>query len=144
MEEMDLDDKIEAYLLKKLSAAEAAAFAGQMAADPALKKQVQLHRLGLEILEAVEEEEWRAKIKEWEAASPSEDLLDEKIPSTLPWLKIVMGLLAGLLLLFGINKFRGKSPVEEKPIPNTTDSTALLPDTNKASGKMLPLKDTVA
>lgn len=141
---MDLDDKIEAYLLKKLSAEEAAAFAEQIAADPALKKRVQLHRLGLEILDAVEEEGWRAKIKEWEAVSPSEDLLDEKTPSSLPWLKIVMGLLAGLLILFGITKFRGKSPVEEKPIPNTKDSTALLPDTNKASGKILPLKDIVA
>ncbi len=65
---MEQQEKIEQYLRGKMSPGETAAFENEVAADPALARELELQRLERELLLQVEAEALRAKIRELRAA----------------------------------------------------------------------------
>ncbi len=65
MADEQLTDKIEAWLKGKLPTAEAAAFQAEVAADPALAEQVELHRLTLRAREHLSEQRLQQNVLAW-------------------------------------------------------------------------------
>ncbi len=65
MTEEQLYHKIEAYLFGELPPEEAEAFARQIGEDPALARQVELHRLEHDAMEVLLERELRENLQEW-------------------------------------------------------------------------------
>lgn len=65
MADEQLTDKIEAWLKGNLPTAEAAAFQAEVAADPALAEQVDLHRLTLRAMERLSEQHLQQNVLTW-------------------------------------------------------------------------------
>ena len=66
MNEKELYDKIEAYLREDLSAADKKAFDAEIASNPLLAEQVEMHRFEWDGMEVILENDLRAKMVQWQ------------------------------------------------------------------------------
>ncbi len=66
MNEKELYDKIEAYLREDLSAADKKAFDAEIASNPQLAEQVEMHRFEWDGMEVILENDLRAKMAQWQ------------------------------------------------------------------------------
>ncbi|MEI7587273.1 tetratricopeptide repeat protein [Runella sp.] len=65
MANQQLSEKIEAWLQGKLSIVEATAFEAEIAADPSLQEEVELHRLTIHAMEHLSEQDLQNNILDW-------------------------------------------------------------------------------
>ncbi len=85
-------DKIEAWLQGKLPATEAAAFQSEIAADPALADEVELHRLALQAGKHLSEQHLRQNVLMWMNSAKMDR------PARFPYRNILWAVVALLLL----------------------------------------------
>lgn len=103
--------KIEAWLLGDLPQNEAAEFQAQMQGDPALGEEVELHRLTLQAMQRLSENDLQEKVSNWLDDLPIEHPPGNTPVSTasIPWRTWLWISIAGLLLLsagvFGVYKW---------------------------------------
>lgn len=112
MKETELFDKIEAYLKGKMPPEASEAFAREIARDPDLQEAVDLHRLGFEALDVLDEEVLRQKMKKWDALPPTDETPPEQSSGSRSWIWIGLGILAALVAAFW---FFRPSPVSTPP-----------------------------
>lgn len=110
-----LSDKIEAWLKGKLPAAEAAAFQAEIAADPALAEEVDLHRLTLYAMDHLSEQHLQQNVLTWMEGVDIDDVeknIDHKPEQPKMhapyrnwfWLTTTLLFLAGALVFYQIWK----------------------------------------
>lgn len=114
MDNHPLSDKIEAWLQGKLPAAEAAAFQAEMAADPALAEEVDLHRLTLQAMDHLSEQHLQQNVLTWMEGVDIDDIGEETTKPQLPktfgpnrnWLLMAVALLflAGAFIFYQQSK----------------------------------------
>lgn len=122
-----LTDKIEAWLQGKLLPAEAAAFEAEIAADPALAEDVDLHRLALQAMDHLSEQHLQQNVLTWlenvnidsiEDESEKEPDLNTEPPAPSAsyrnwfWIATTLLLLTGALAFYQI----WKSGIEKQRI----------------------------
>ncbi len=73
MEQEEIFDKIEDYLIGRMNEAERMAFEKQIAADEDLKMDVEFQRLEHDAMRTLNEKSLRAKMAEWETDIPKQD-----------------------------------------------------------------------
>jgi tetratricopeptide (TPR) repeat protein len=73
MKNAEIFDKIEAYLQEDLNAAEKAAFEKEMAQNPDLAEQVEMHRFEWDGMEVILENELRSQMTEWQEEETQAD-----------------------------------------------------------------------
>lgn len=110
MDNHPLSAKIEAWLQGKLPAAEAAAFQAEMAADPALAEEVDLHRLTLQAMDHLSEQHLQQNVLAWMEGVDIADIGAETTKPQLPktsgpnrnWLLVAVALLflAGAFMFY--------------------------------------------
>lgn len=110
-----LSDKIEAWLKGKLPSAEAAAFQAEIAADPALAEEVDLHRLALHAIDHLSEQHLQQNVLAWMEGVSIEDLRKkpEKPPAFTTyrqwfWIAAALLLLSGAFIFYQIAKSGAK------------------------------------
>ena len=155
--------KIEAYLCDGLPPAEKKALEKAIAADPQLKKQVEMQRLEWDAMESLVETDLRAKMGEWDAAMPFEWTQTAMTPPTVaPTERKTVrmpdyyrwSLAASLVLAVGalIWLLQSKLPAEAAPIaqvepPKSVDLPVEPPKTTQLpvdSPKTVPVSPTTA
>lgn len=97
-----LSDKIEAWLKGELPPAEAAAFQSEVAADPALAEEVDLHRMTMYAIDHLSEQHLQQNVLAWMESVDINDIKEEpeKAPVSSPyrnWFRMA----AALLILTG-------------------------------------------
>ncbi len=107
-----LGDKIEAWLKGELPPAEAAAFQAEVAADPALAEEVDLHRLTLYAMNHLSEQRLQQNVLAWMEGVDMDEV--KKKPEKKPvsatyrnwfWVAAALLLLTGALVFYQIRKF---------------------------------------
>ncbi len=141
-----LYDKIEDYLRKQLSPEETTRFEADLAADPALQEQVNLHRLEREMRERMIRDQVRNQVREWRENQPPPQ-------KKRPWEKWLWPLLAFVALIVAVGIWwllsqSGQEGNRQVPVPHsplqipsdTTGKTVLPPEQKKEQADISPSK----
>jgi len=138
MTEQELFDKIEAYLRRRLPEAEREAFERQIAENPALAEEVEMHHFEHEAMEVLVEQRTRAKMAKWAAEASPPD-------RTPPWRWMLPGLAAVALLtaLFLWWRPATMPPASEQRVPSSPAEPAMeAPRSSESAEETAPIAPT--
>lgn len=144
MKEDLLFDKIERYLLNQLPGEERATFEAEIAADPALARQVAAQRKEHEMMEALLEKRLRGKMAQWNtetnAAEPEAEEQGKRPVKRrwLWWLTACAAMIVALVLW--IPRREGGAPVDPVPAPVFQPPGTELPVATDKQEKPEPLQ----
>ena len=79
MNKKELYDKIEAYLREELSAADKKAFEAEIANNPQLAEQVEMHRFEWDGMEVILENDLRAKMAQWQEEGKKGEIIPPSV-----------------------------------------------------------------
>jgi TolA-binding protein len=131
---MELDIKIDAYLKGHLSESETAAFAQQMAEDKDVSKRVAQHKLHIEAMELLLEDDLRENMNTWDAEIEAQTTKTNN-GKIWGWALLILGVLTTLYITL-----RPKTKQEPPSIQNNLNIDNLK---NKAQKSLIENQDTL-
>lgn len=139
MESKDLFEKIEAYLLNKLSPTERQAFEEQISNDPKLAENVALQRFELDMMEVLLEEETKTKFDQWTKESAT---APPNKPQFNRWIILLTIVLIAMVSFWIYNQNKSDQPSSNTIAPSEPPTQQITPEETPIENKTPESNDT--